>query len=83
MSLDISDEDAFPTWQQEAVMGEHEQQSPHLQEIIVSATAALNIELPSDQGPTAFRFDDEVGGQSTRFLVPLLSDFEEVVMKQF
>ena len=69
VSLEVSDDDAFPTWQQEAVMGEHERQSPHLQEIIGRATAALNIELPSDQGPTPSRFDDEVGGQSTRFLV--------------
>ncbi len=66
---------------QEPVPGEREQQLTLLREVITRA--ALDIDFPSDQGPAPSRFDDEAGGPSTRFLIPLLSDFEEVVRKQF
>ncbi len=74
-------DDMFPGMGQEPVLGEREQQSPLGQEVITRA--ALNIDLPLDQGPAPSYFDDEAGGQSTHFLIPLLSDFEEVVRNQF
>ncbi len=47
------------------------------------SSSCLNIELPSDQGSAPSHFDDGASGWSVRFPIPLLSDFEEVVRKQF
>ncbi len=74
------EEDMFAADQQEK--GElDERRSPLLQGLISRAAAALGVEVPAIQGLGPSRFDDDKGGSqsSTRFLVPLLSDFEEVV----
>ena len=71
--------------QQEGEEEFDERWSPHLQGLISRAAATLRVDMPPDQGPAPLCFDDEMGGfqPPPQFLVPFLSDFEDVVRKQF
>ncbi|XP_073328458.1 NACHT, LRR and PYD domains-containing protein 3-like [Pagrus major] len=87
LSLHPSDEeiDILSIDQREGEEEFDEKWSPRLQGLISRAAAALEVDMPPGQEPAPSRFDDEMGGfqPTPRFLVPLLSDFEDVVRKQF
>ena len=87
LCLHLSDEEinVLTVDQREVEEDFDEKQLPLLQGLISRATAALRVDMPPDQGPAPSHFDDEMGGFQPlpQFLVPLLSDCEDVVRKQF